>query len=109
MAEAVLILAKSGSGKTTSLRNLDPKDTMVIQARKKRLPFENAKDWKMWDKASATGSVFRTSTFAGVKAVLGKMQDVGKKIVIIDDFVYLFSQKVMDDIEIKGYDYRLVA
>ena len=104
MAEGVLILAKSGSGKTTSLMNLDPKNSMVIQARKKRLPFTGAKGWEKWNKETSTGSIFQTNTFSGVTAVLGKMEEVGKKIIIIDDFVYLFSQKVMDDIDIKGYD-----
>ena len=103
MAEAILVIAKSGSGKTTSLRNMNPDEVMIIQPRKKRLPFPH-KNWKKWDKDTATGSLFQVNTFSGVQAVLNKMEEVGKKVVVIDDFVYLFSQKVMDDIDIKGYD-----
>lgn len=103
MAEGILILAKSGSGKTTSLRNLPPEDVLVIQPRKKRLPFPHS-GWKKWDKDSSTGSIFQINTFEGVRAVLKKMEEVGKKVVIIDDFVYIMAQRVMNDIDIKGFD-----
>lgn len=103
MAEGILVLAKSGSGKTTSLRNLNPDEVMVIQPRKKRLPFPHA-NWKKWDKETGTGSIFQTNTFEGVEAVLRKMDEVGKKVVIIDDFVYIMAQRVMNDIDITGYN-----
>ena len=108
MAEKILILAKSGTGKSTSLRTLDPKTTMIIQPKKKRLPFPH-KDWKKWNKDSATGSIFQINTFSGIKAVLTKMEEVGKKVIVIDDFVYVLADRVMSDIDIKGFDYKLVA
>ena len=103
MAEKILILAKSGTGKTTALRNFEPEEVMVIQPKKKRLPFEH-KAWTKWNKETSKGSIFQTNTFSGVKAVLSKMQEVGKKVVIIDDFVYIMAERVMSDIDIKGFD-----
>ena len=103
MAERILILAKSGSGKTTSLENFNPEDVMVIQPRKKRLPFSHT-GWDKWNKDTGKGSIFQINTFDGVKAVLAKMEEVGKKVVIIDDFVYIMAQRVMNDIDIKGFD-----
>ena len=108
MAEKILILAKSGSGKSTSIRNLDPKTTMVIQPKKKRLPFPH-KDWKKWDKESSTGSIFQINTFSGIKAVLTKMEQVGKKTIIIDDFVYVLADRVMADVDITGFSYKQIA
>ncbi len=102
IAEKILILAKSGSGKSTSIRNLDPKTTMVIQPKKKRLPFPH-KDWKKWDKDSQSGSIFQINTFSGIKAVLTKMEEVGKKTIIIDDFVYVLAERVMSDVDITGF------
>jgi hypothetical protein len=101
--EKILVLADSGKGKSSSLRNLNPDDVMVIQPIKKRLPFKHT-NWKKWDKETNTGSIFQTDTFTGIKAVLSKMEQVGKKIVVIDDFVYFFSKRVMNDIDITGYD-----
>ena len=43
MAKVIGIIGESGSGKTTSLRNLDPKTTFYIDCDKKGL---NWKDWR---------------------------------------------------------------
>ena len=43
MAQSVLIIADSGSGKSTSMRTLDPKETFIINIANKPLPF---KGWK---------------------------------------------------------------
>ena len=104
MAEKTLILAKSGSGKTTSLQNLDFNKSIIIQAIAKRLPFENGRNWKLWDKESQTGSRYVTRDLLKMKPFMQKMADVGKKIIVIDDFVYTMAGKVMDDIDDKGYD-----
>ena len=42
MARVICIAGESGSGKTTSMRNLDPKTTYYIDADKKGL------SWKGW-------------------------------------------------------------
>ncbi len=102
MAEKILILAKSGSGKSTSIRTMDPETTMVIQPKKKRLPFPH-KDWKKWDKKTQSGSIFQINTFSGIKSVLTKMEEVGKKTIIIDDFVYVLADRVMADVDITGF------
>lgn len=44
----IAIMGESGSGKTTSLRNLDPKTTCIVDADKKGLP------WKGWKKDFST-------------------------------------------------------
>ena len=84
------------------MRNFDPKEVMVIQCKKKRLPFPH-KDWKKWDKPTASGSIYNVTTFAQVRAVLKKMDEVGKKVVIVDDLVYLFANKVMADIDVTDW------
>ena len=43
MANSVLVIAESGSGKSTSIRNLNPKETVIINIANKPLPF---KGWK---------------------------------------------------------------
>ena len=38
-----MILRESGTGKSTALRNLDPKETFIIQGVNKPLPFRGSK------------------------------------------------------------------
>lgn len=45
MANLILVMGESGSGKTYSLRNLDPATTMIIDCDKKGLP------WRGWRKS----------------------------------------------------------
>lgn len=42
MANVCLILGKSGTGKSTSIKNLNPKETVVFNVLKKRLPFKGS-------------------------------------------------------------------
>lgn len=48
MAKIIGIMGESGSGKTTSMRNLDPKSTFYIDCDKKGL------SWKGWKKQYST-------------------------------------------------------
>lgn len=43
MSEVVLILGESGSGKSTSIRTLDPKETFLINSLGKDLPFRDSR------------------------------------------------------------------
>ena len=103
MADKMLIISPSGMGKSTSIQNLPPEDTMVIQCIKKRLPFPH-KAWKPWDKKTQTGSTFNTRDFEIMKVLLKKMSDVGKKYVIVDDLSYAITGKTVDDYERKDWE-----
>ena len=43
MAELCAIVGNSGTGKSTSIRTLDPKSTFIINVARKPLPFRGAK------------------------------------------------------------------
>ena len=45
MKANVIIVGPSGSGKSSSMRNLDPKSTAVINTERKQLPFKNANEF----------------------------------------------------------------
>jgi len=82
MATVTLILGKSGSGKSTSLRNLSPNETALIQIIRKPLPFKGAKDWKPYvtdDHAKIIGAARKTE----------------RKIIVIDDFQYMLANEFM--------------
>lgn len=90
MSIACMIIGESGTGKSTSLRNLDPNNTLLIQAVKKPLPFRST-NWKPVVKGQG-GSVYVTDNSAHIVAA---MQRTDKEIIVIDDFQYCLANEFM--------------
>ena len=86
-----MILGQSGTGKTTSLRNLNPADVLLIQAVKKPLPFRS-KEWVPCTKANPKGSILVTDC---APTIVGAMTRTPKPIIIIDDFQYILANEFM--------------
>lgn len=89
MSIATMILGESGTGKSTSLRNLDPDHTLLIQTVKKPLPFRSS-GWKEVSKEG--GSVFVTDDSAKICEAMRRSR---KEIIVIDDFQYLLANEFM--------------
>ena len=103
MGIPVLILGNSGTGKTTSLRNLDPKTTLLIQSVKKSLPFKS-NNWKPLTKDNRDGSILVTRDYPVIhKSIHKAVNELGKKIIIIDDSNYLMSLEEMSRVNETGY------
>lgn len=86
MATVTLILGKSGSGKSTSMRNLYPKGCGLIQVIGKRLPFKGAGAWDG-----------RTVVTDDYRKMIGAAQKMAGKVpvIVIDDFQYLLANEFM--------------
>lgn len=92
MAQKVLILGDSGTGKSASLRNFAPEEVFVINTAGKPLPFKNH---------------FETYTpsFNRLTAdVLKAMDSTKKKVIVIDDAQYIMSFQYMRRIKENGWD-----
>lgn len=101
MSTATMILGKSGTGKSTSLRNLDPAATLLIQVIRKPLPFRSA-GWTHYHRdTNKTGNVFVTESWADIITLMRKTQ---RKVIVIDDFQYLMANEFMRRSDEKGYD-----
>ncbi len=100
MSTACMILGQSGTGKTTSLRNLNPADVLLIQAVRKPLPFRSV-DWKPCTKADPAGSIIVTDNAA---TICGAMQRTAKPIIVLDDFQYILANEFMRRSEEKGFE-----
>jgi hypothetical protein len=85
-----MIIGESGTGKSTSMRNLSPQDVLLIQAVKKPLPFRS-KDWKPVARGEG-GTVFVTDDSAKIVAA---MERTDKSIIIVDDFQYVLANEFM--------------
>jgi hypothetical protein len=77
---AVLVLGKSGSGKSSSLRNLKPEEYSLVNPLKKELPF----------KTNVKG--LESDNYELIKKFI---TETPKKIVVIDDSNYLLTNQFM--------------
>lgn len=99
MSIAVLILGSSGSGKSTSLRNLDPSKTLLIQCIKKPLPFRSA-GWKTRVTMKSEGNVIQTSEPAMIEKI---MRQSPHEIVVIDDYQAVLINEILNRSAETGY------
>lgn len=100
MSYSILILGESGTGKTCSLRNLDPSKTLLIQPVRKPLPFR-PKGWKEIAAKGDGGNIFVCPDPQKiVKAMYAAPQDV----IIVDDFQYILASQFMARRNERGFD-----
>lgn len=100
MSYATLILGESGTGKTCSLRNLDPARTLLIQPTRKPLPFP-AKNWKEIRAKDDGGNIFVCSD---VSKIIAAMYRTSCDIVVVDDWQYILANQFMARRNEKSYD-----
>ena len=84
MAVPVLVMGRSGSGKSASLRNAQ-EPMFVINVNKKPLPFKNNENLK----------VMNCDEYMKIKSSLKMAYDKGIKVAVIDDAGYLMTGKFM--------------
>jgi len=107
MAHSVLIIAESGTGKSTSIRNLNPKETFIINIANKPLPFKGwKKNYTMISKDNPKGNMTATSTTAGIIKAIQHVNDKMPHItnLVVDDWQYMSSFEYFDRAHEKGYD-----
>ena len=102
MSSVICIAGESGSGKTTSMRNLDPKTTLYIDCDKKGL------SWKGWRKQynEENKNYIKTDFASTVMTALDKADTTWKhfKVVVIDTINGLMVADEMRRSKEKGYD-----
>ena len=101
MSETICVVGESGTGKSTSLRNLDPKCTFIISTTGKPLPLKGYKKKYIpvyKEGQSVVGNYYVSS---GYSQILNMLKIIDKtmphiKQVIIDDFQYMLSYEFVD-------------
>lgn len=97
MATVTMVLGESGTGKSASLRNLDPDHTLLIQAIKKPLPFKSS-NWKVATKDG--GNIYPTDRH---DKIINAMQKTKRKLIVIDDFQYILANEYMRRTDETGF------
>lgn len=96
MAELVMILGESGSGKSASLRNFAPGEVCVLNVAGKRLPFRNKFGKDVVDVGKAYGPQRYELIRRAVRS--GKF-----KTYVVDDSQYLLAFDAFERVDDKGY------
>lgn len=97
MNEIIAIVGQTGSGKSTSIETLDPKETVLIGITQKAPPFRG---WKKnyTPLTKEGGNYYVSSDSTKIVSVLNAVSSIRKEIktIIIDDFQYLLSTEFMN-------------
>lgn len=107
-AETIAIVGESGTGKSTSLRNLNPEETFIISTTGKPLPF---RAWKKKyipikiEGKNVSGNYYVSSKWDQILKILQIIDKMMPNIkqVIIDDFQYVLSYEFVDRATEVGY------
>lgn len=98
MAIVTMIIGESGTGKSTSMRELDASETLLIQSIKKPLPFRS-NEWNHLTKDG--GNIFVCDDS---NRIINAITKTKRKIIVIDDFQYILANEFMRGSEEKGYE-----
>ena len=85
----ILLIGKSGTGKSTSLRNFKAEDVAIVNVLGKPLPFKSKLNAPKCDDYGI---------------ILKSIAATDKKTIVIDDASYLITNEFMSKSSIKGYD-----
>lgn len=104
MALPVLVIGRSGSGKTYSLKNFSADEIGVISVEKGRLPFKSdikVLKLKKFDSEELSPAQINAARYSWLEAIIKGSK---AKTIVIDDSQYLLANELFDRVNEKGYD-----
>lgn len=93
MAQMLLVIGESGTGKSTSLRNCNPETTAVVNPVGKPLPFKN--HFELLNNVTESRLITK---------YMREQAAAGKKLIVVDDFQYILAVPYMNRIKETGWD-----
>jgi hypothetical protein len=104
MGFPVLVIGRSGSGKTYSVKNFRPSEVGIISVEKGRLPFKSdlkVVKVKKFDTTEYSPQQVNLARYSWIMEVIKKSK---AKAIVIDDSQYLLANELFDRANEKGYD-----
>lgn len=102
MSNFAIILGDTGCGKSTSIKSLDPKETVIINVLGKRLPFKGSA--AMYN--AEQKNLFKVSEHKSLISLLESINTDAPyvKNVVIDDAIYIMRTEFFDRSKERGFD-----
>lgn len=95
----ILVVAKSGRGKSRAMKHLDPESTFLINVIGKPLPFPKGVQY-----VEGKNMIVQTNS----QTIQRCMQEVARNekfnTIVIDDAQYIMATEFMNNSQVKGYD-----
>lgn len=107
MSNTALIIGESGTGKSTSLAKLDPKETFIVNVLDKPLPFRGyKKNYTRINADATTGNMYASDDYTKIVRIIKVVNDKRPEIknLIIDDFQYVMANEYMRRCMERGFD-----
>lgn len=101
MANVCMLLGKSGTGKSTSIKNLKPEETIIFNTLKKRLPFKGSQALYNAEKKN----LFNVDSYTNLIYLLQNANEKALhcKNIIIDDMIYIMRKEYFQRAKETGY------
>ena len=101
MANAVIILGKSGTGKSSSIKTLNPKDTVILNVLGKKLPFKGSSS--LYNKDNK--NLFRVDDYTQAINMLNTIDKNATHVhnVILEDCIYIMRKEYFKRAKETGY------
>lgn len=102
MSNLVIVLGKSGTGKSTSVKSLNPKETVIFNTLGKRLPFKGSN--AVYNEANK--NLFKIHDYTSILAYLDSIDKKAPHVknVVIDDATYVMRMEFFDRSKERGFD-----
>lgn len=102
MSNFAIILGDTGCGKSTSIKSLNPKETVIINVLGKRLPFKGSNS--MYN--AENKNLFVINDYNNILSMLDAINKSATHVknVVLDDAIYVMRTEFFDRSKERGYD-----
>lgn len=101
MANVILVIGDTGTGKSTSLKNLNPENTVIINVLGKELPWRGSRKDYNADRKNIRKVTKGVDIIGSINA---KMNDPKISNIVIDDIGFSMLEEYFEKASIKGYE-----
>ena len=102
MSNLVIVLGSSGTGKSTSIKTLNPQETVVLNVLGKDLPFKGSRTNYTLEKKNLVQSAKWDNITSMMKSISANCPNIHN--IVIDDAIYIMRTEFFDRSKERGFD-----